>query len=675
MTCGYIDSLNTVTLTFNGSVQTPFNLKSSTSTVPLELTEDKNGSYSFTSTESIALNQQWWLECGDRYFPVKTGKVVRTAEFERLYAKKHDHYGAVYSPDRTTFTVWSPVAHQIILHLDDEQHVMTYCDGDWSITLSGDHHLATYYYEVHVNHEEYKVIDPYTKGLTLNSTAGVVIDTDVAPAGFSHHTRPVHAPADSIIYEVHVRDFSMHPNSGIPDELKGKFTALSLAGTTTHNGYSTGFDYIRSLGVTHVELLPVNDFAKVDDIHFRKSYNWGYDPMYFQTLDGSYSTAPEAPESRIIELKSVIQHYHEAGIGMILDVVFNHVFDQPTSSFEQLVPGYYFRYYDDLSLSNGTGVGNDFASERLMGRKFILDTLLYYAEYFQVDGFRFDLMGAIDTETMRQAEVMLTALHPDILLLGEGWHLNTAIPDDMKTTHDQSSKVPAIHFFNDHFRDSLKGNNFDIADTGYFNGRGRYQERIYQLFHGAYGLPVSQTINYTEVHDNHTLFDRLSYTSRDPRIVLKQHQMITLFTLLSQGIPFIHAGQEFYRTKYGHGNTYNLGDFINRIDWNRRIKYNDDIAIIRKAIQLKKEYEVFRLNDPSRIMEVPTVQPLLGVLLFDDHDEFIIYFNPTALNHTIEMPRQGVFKIELSNSHSSGQVKGSFLLAPYECIVLRKTTY
>ncbi|GGA97349.1 type I pullulanase [Macrococcus hajekii] len=679
MFTGYIDSFNTISLDDKNQLNGPFMLVSEDTRLSLSPVESEQSIKTFSTSQSIRLNTHWWIEAESMKIPVKLGKVVRTQDFDEQFSKNHEEYGAIYSRQSTRFTVWSPVAKRIRLHLNDRLYDMSYREGDWTIEIDGDWHLAHYCYEVEVNHEIFQVVDPYAKGLTLNSTRGVVVDPAAAPEGFTSHTRPVLPPADSIIYEVHVRDFSMHPNSGIPEYLKGKFAALTVEDSSTKRGYSTGFDYIRSLGITHVELLPINDFAKVDDVNFKSSYNWGYDPLYFQTLDGSFSVDPAAPECRIHELKHLVKAYHEAGLGIILDVVFNHVFDQPSSSFEQLVPGYFFRYYDDLSLSNGTGVGNDFASERQMARKFILDTLKYYNENFQVDGFRFDLMGAIDVETMTQVNQLLTAINPNVLLLGEGWHLNTAIPDVMKTTHDQAYRIPHLHFFNDYFRDTLKGNNFDIADTGFINGRGRYRERMFKLFQGDYGLPVSQTINYTEVHDNHTLYDRLSYTAKNSDFVMKQHQMITIFTLLSQGIPFLHAGQEFYRTKYGHGNTYNLSDFINRIDWNRRIKYNEDIEIIKQAISLRKQYEIFRLTDPlaikTRIIEVSTPSLVLGVLLFDYHDEFLIYFNPTALNQTIELPRQGVFIIELSNSHSTGSVQSSFNLSPFECIVLRKTIY
>ncbi|ULG72821.1 type I pullulanase [Macrococcus brunensis] len=676
---GYIDTFTTISLEYTNPITEPVYLVSDDDIIPLQVNQRSSELYELIAQSPIVLNKKWWLEFGDVRLPVISGQVVRTAEFDERFARQ-DCYGAEYNQAYTTFKVWSPVASKITLFVNHEPYEMNEDKGNWSITLQGDYLGAIYFYGVEVNHEYHEVIDPYAKGLTINATAGVVVNPEVAPDGFNIHSRPILPPADSIIYEVHVRDFSMHPNSGIPQDLKGKFEAMTLSGTTTKHGYSTGFDYVKSLGITHIELLPVNDFAKVDDVHFTTSYNWGYDPMYFQTPDGSYSTDPKDPVKRVLELKSLVQRYHKAHIGVILDVVFNHVFHQPTSSFERLVPGYYFRYYSDLSLSNGTGVGNDFASERQMARQFILDTLHYYAQNFQVDGFRFDLMGAIDVKTMQQVEEMLTALNPNMLILGEGWHLNTALPDNEKTTHDQAYLVPQIHFFNDYFRDTLKGNNFDIGDTGYINGSGRFRERVFKLFQGDYGLPVEQTINYTEVHDNHTLFDRLSYTSKQhPENVLKLHQMTTVFTILSQGIPFIHAGQEFYRTKYGHGNTYNLSDFINRIDWNRRIKYNEDITIIRKAIQLKKAYEVFHLQDAlsikTRIIEIKAPDPVLGILLFDLYDEFILFFNPTALNYTIELPRLGVFNIELSNVHSAGQVSKTVTLKPFECLILRKTIY
>lgn len=677
----YIDDFTEISLIdreFNKLAAENIFITNQTETIQMHHERSDFDIHHFKSESNIPLNDEWWLVIdNDVEIPVFLGKVVRSSLFDQTYKHEETIYGALYNQRETTFNVWSPVAKQMTLCLDDEYYPMNYTNGNWSITVPGDHHYKPYIYIADIHHSHQQIVDPYAKGLTVNSTAAVVVDSKVAPKSFYDYQQPSIPPAESIIYEIHVRDLTMHPNSGTSDQFKGKFAGVIETNTHTKNGFSTGFDYIRSLGITHVELLPINDFARVDDIEFTTSYNWGYDPMYFQTPDGSYSVDPYLPELRIEELKQLVMSFHQAGMGVILDVVFNHVFDRESSSFEQLVPGYFFRYHDDLTLSNGTGVGNDFASERAMGRKFILDTVSYYAEVYRVDGFRFDLMGAIDIETMRQIEQILVSINPQVLLLGEGWNLNTALPDDMKTIPTHGGLIPHIHFFNDFFRDTLKGNNFDLSDTGYMTGRGRYYERMFKLFRGEFfDMHVQQSINYTEVHDNHTLFDRIHYTMSDKEYLYQIHQMTTIFTILSQGIPFLHAGQEFFRTKHGHGNTYNLSDIINRIDWNRREKHRNHIETIKKAIQLKRTYEVFRMTDyqdiMSRIIEIKCEAPVFGALLFDVNKEFIVLFNPSSINHRIDLPRLGVFNVELSNTSINGEISDVYHIQPFECVVLSK---
>ncbi|TDM07322.1 type I pullulanase [Macrococcus lamae] len=682
---GYIDSFSEINLPYH-TVDNPWHYFSGAviscdeMTLPVSYRCHHDGVYTFKTEINIELHHLWWLHFNEESYPLYIGQIVRTQEFDAKFQQLGTEYGAVYHHNQTCFTLWSPVAAYADVIIDDIKHPMTYKDGNWTITLMGDFHNKNYIYGVATNHEYHYVIDPYTKGLTLNAAAGVIVDPKIEPACFSDHMLPSIKPEESIIYEVHVRDFSMHPNSGVSPEKRGKFAGMIQSGTTTDDGLSTGIDYISSLGVTHVELLPINDFAKVDDIKFKDSYNWGYDPLHFQTPDGSYSTVPEQAEERLLELKQLVMHYHQHGIGIIIDVVFNHVFDRPTSSFEKLVPGYYFRFFEDLTVSNGTGVGNDFASERLMARKFIVDSLLYYADYFKVDGFRFDLMGSIDIDTMKMIDEVLYERNSNILLLGEGWNLNTALPDHQKTVPSNGHLVPHIHFFNDFFRDTLKGNNFDISETGYMNGGGKFFDRMFNLFRGQYyDMHVQQTINYSEVHDNHTLYDRMYYSvDRSHNELLLIHQMTTIFTVLSQGVPFIHAGQEFFRTKYGHGNTYNLSDYINRLDWSRREKYEKELEVFKKAVALKRNYKVFRLTDyqdiTSRIIKFDCPSPVFGAVLFDTEYEFIVMFNPSEESCTIELPRLGVFDTELSTTQMIDQVSSKYMLKPFESAVLSKRT-
>lgn len=690
MNKAYIDDFNIITLQYN-FLENPnaffksIQLVSNKYVHELDLIEivhyDSMSYYKFKTDRPIEVSDKFFIHIDQIKIPVYLGHVTQTEAFENKYDARHHEMGAVVRDNKTTFTVWSPVAKVIKLNINDKVHTMEkLADGAHRITLYGNYHLHSFHYDAYINHQWVKVNDPYSKGLTLNGSDSVVIDFNKCQLSSLNSTPiPETMHKDAIIYEVHVRDMTMHPNSGVSPENKGKLLGLIEAGTTTNYGESTGFDYITSLGITHIELLPINDFARVDDIAFEKAYNWGYDPEYFQTIDGSYSTNPNNAAHRILELKQVVQAFHAKGISVILDVVFNHVYHMPSSTFEKLVPGYYFRYHGDGTLSNGTGVGNDTKTERIMMRKFFIDTIKYYVNEFKIDGFRFDLMGNIDIETMQQISNFVLTQNPNAFLLGEGWDLSTAMPASMKSTHENAYLLPNVHFFNDYFRDTLKGNNFNLKDRGYFNGGGKYYERMFDLFVGQKSeLPVSQSINYVEVHDNHTLFDRINFTSNKSLYEKNQiHQLATIFTILSLGTPFIHAGQEFYRTKFGHGNTYNLSDFINRIDWNRRIKYQKDIENIKRAIQIRNEHRIFRTNNPEKIkhniLPIELEHPLIGILLFDIKSEIILLFNPTPLHHIVNLPRMGEFEVILSNYEDNIIIKNFYDLNPYEYVVLKKS--
>lgn len=689
MNTAYIDDFNTITLHFEDVKQPEtyfksIQLVSKTLIHSLSLIDtvqlDHQSFYKFKTDRPVDVSDQYFIHIGQIKIPVLLGKVTQTEQFEAKFDATRHNFGAIVENNKTTFTVWSPVAKMIKLNINGQLHTMEkLIDGAHQLTLYGNYHLQPYHYEALINHTWVHVNDPYAKGLTVNGTESVVIDFEQTQVeGFLETGRPEIMQKDAIIYEVHIRDISMHPNSGISDNKKGKLLGLIEPGTTTHTGESTGFDYITSLGITHIELLPINDFARVDDVEFQKSYNWGYDPEYFQTIDGSYSMQPDNAAVRIQELKTVVKAFHEKGIAVILDVVFNHVFYMPNSCFEKLVPGYYFRYHGDGTLSNGTGVGNDTKTERIMMRKFFVDTVKYYVNEFKIDGFRFDLMGTIDIDTMQEIQAFVFQHNPNAFLLGEGWDLPTALPRERKTTHENAFKVPEIHFFNDYFRDTMKGNNFNLMDRGYFNGGGKFYERMFNAFIGEKSeLPVTQSVNYVEVHDNHTLFDRINYTSnKSLEEKNKIHQLATVFTILGLGTPFLHAGQEFYRTKHGHGNTYNLSDFINRIDWNRRIKYQHDIDRIRRAIAIRKSFDIFRTKNPvkinKRILQIDIDHPLTGILIFDTKSELILLFNPTPLHHLVNLPRAGEFEVILSNQEEGLKIKNFYTLSPYEYVVLQK---
>ncbi|WP_280769968.1 type I pullulanase [Salipaludibacillus daqingensis] len=647
----------------------------------------------FHSAEPLPLGKELMFKYNGINIPVYAGAVVRTAWFDMEYDASHLEYGALYEKEATTFRVWSPIATSMHLLLDGKAYVMKRKEkGVWEYEINQNCHGLPYLYRINVNGEVLDVIDPYAKALTANSQAAVVTDlSKTDPDNFRITERvKMDRLQDSSIYELHVRDATVHPESGVTH--KGKYLGLTEPNTKTSRGFSTGLDYITELGVTHVQLLPVNDFARVDDLQPDNKYNWGYDPLFYQTPEGSYSSNPTDPFSRVTELKKLVQAFHERNVSIILDVVYNHVFIMEESSFEKLVPGYYFRYHAHGEISNGTGVGNDFASERAMGRKFILDSIDYWLTEYLVDGFRFDLMGAIDIETMKKIKERCDQEDGLIMLLGEGWELPTAIDSMDKATSHQSHQLPGVRFFNDFFRDSVKGNNFDLFDYGYVNGKGKYIERLPQLVKGSssenewvppFVSDVNQTVNYVECHDNHTLWDRL-LTSNEEEEDDDRKQMAKLaigLTIVSQGIPFIHAGQEWFRSKDGDGNSYISGDIVNQLNWIEREKNEDHIDFVRRLLKIRNEHPVFRLISKNeidrRVHVLPTPAPTFGFTLLGDGKDLCIYVNPTKKRFQMKLPSFGNWDALLSNVGqkpiSSSKIVGEYTeLEPYEFLVIKK---
>lgn len=639
--------------------------------------------------EELPMGESLMLLWGGKKIPVFPRAIVRTDWFDRHYSAKDSVLGADCDQSGTTFSIWAPTATSVKLSLNNLLLSLNRQEkGVWEIRVNGEWHGTSYNYQIEVNGNTTIVNDPYAKGMLANSEKGVVID--FARTEQSEITRPqLGNLQDAIIYEMHVRDATIHGESGVIN--KGKYSGLAEMNTVTENGYSTALSYIKELGCTHVQILPINDFARVNELHPEEDYNWGYDPLYFQVPEGSYSNSPGNPLARINECKNMIHTFHREGISVILDVVFNHVFIMEESPFEKAVPGYYFRYNNDGSLSNGTGVGNDIATEKIMARKFILDTIDFWLKEYNVDGFRFDLMGSMDIDTMNCIHERCQQEEVPVLLLGEGWNLPTALAPDQKAASFNSQRLPGIRFFNDYFRDSLKGNLFDVNDTGFVNGYGRFIERMPNLISGstldAFGDPfvseVNQTVNYVECHDNHTLWDRLLLTnSKDNESDRKKiHQLATGITLLSQGVPFIHAGQEWFRSKQGDENSYNSGDRINQLDWNKRETEDENIEFIKRLITLRKKHNVFRLASKQEIKRrfhvLDTPNPTFGFTLLGDSEDFSIYVNPTKKQHQLQLSSPGSWQVAVTNDSKRKQqqqeVNGEFtVLKPYELIVLMK---
>ncbi|MFD1739284.1 type I pullulanase [Bacillus salitolerans] len=554
----------------------------------------------------LEVGECYTISIGDLTTDLQVGAVIRTEEFDEKYAYDGDDLGANYQPDHTTFKVWAPSASSVTLVLFDIQHetrqeitMSRKRLGIWEVNIQGNWDGFYYTYRVCVNKISREAVDPYAKSVSINGQYGVVINGDKLHNSRVIVSQPINV-TDAIIYETHIRDFTIHPESGIIK--KGTYK-----GFIEEPSECTCINHVMDLGITHIELLPVNDFDGIDEENPDKSYNWGYNPLHYFAPEGSYSSNPKDPYARILELQELVYSLHEKGIRVILDVVYNHVYIKEESSFEKIVPGYYFRYDQNGLPSNGTGVGNDIASERRMVRKFIVDCVLYWIQTYKVDGFRFDLMGILDIETMNLVRDQVQKLNPSIVLLGEGWELNTPLAVERKATTRNAHLLPGIAFFNDRFRDVIKGSTFNLYDRGYSLGNNHLVEEAKQVISGSISfqdvtnkgmfLHPTSSINYVESHDNHTYWDKMvqsnSYETID--ILRKRQKLATSIVLLSQGIPFLHSGQEFYRTKQGDGNSYRSSDMINQLDWDRRKEYHLDVEYIKGIIQIRKSHQAFRL--------------------------------------------------------------------------------
>lgn len=571
--------------------------------------------------EDIDLGLSYRVESD--YFGTKSltpGGVFGSQAFEDLY-----HYdgvlGPIYSKTSTTLRVWAPTATDVNLlvykstdgGLDRRIPMQPGRNGTWEYKLTGDQHLTVYNYEVFFGSTKVEAVDPYVYSATVNGKRGVIVDLSrTNPTGWRAQRAAFSGnPTDAVFYELHVRDLGLNEESGI--ENKGKFLSLTEAGTTTSKGDSTGIDAIAELGITHLQLIPIYDYASIDETR-DDQFNWGYDPLNYNVPEGSYSTDPYDPISRILELKTAIKYLNERGIRVIMDVVYNHVYDVSSHSFQKIVPGYYFRTNSDGSWANGTGVGNEVASERSMVRKFIVESATFWAKEYGLGGFRFDLMGIHDVETMNQIRSALTKIDPTIIVIGEGWNMGTILDKDQKANQLNAWQMDGISHFNDGIRDGIKGSVFNSADNGWATGKASARTQVMEGivgqidFGGGIGgqwgdIEPSQSVSYVEAHDNLTLHDKLvaSVPGASADEISKLHRFASSIALLAQGVAFVHAGQEFERSKDGDENSYKSPDSINALRWLERAENATTVDYFKGLISLRKEHQAFRMRTSSAV--------------------------------------------------------------------------
>ena len=644
-------------------------------------------------------NVEIWLRQGDPtiHYSIPTtpipanpaiefAKLYDSAEFAAKYTYTGNDLGVTYTKASTKLRVWAPTAKAVSVVTYKEADApsssgalikMTYdTKGTWVATLKGDQNGTVFNYRVSVNNTINEAVDPYVRATTVNGLRGVIVNLDATDPKGWNTSKPKFSgkPTDAIIYELHVRDLSMDASSGIPAKNKGKFLALTDL-STSNNGQKTGVSAIKDLGVTHVELLPIFDFATVNENI--PTFNWGYDPQNYNVPEGSYSTDPKKPTVRITELKSAIMSLHKAGLRVNMDVVYNHVSNANTFSQNLIVPGYFFRRDDNGNLTSGSGCGNDVASERPMVRKFIVDSVKYWATEYNLDGFRFDLMGLMDIETINEITAALKKIDPTILVIGEGWNMGT-LPADKRANQLNISKLPGVAHFNDQIRDGIKGSVFDAADNGFATGKFTAKMNVMAGIVGNtdYSTEImtkwtttapGQSVNYVESHDNMTLVDKITASVKDakPADIAQLSQLAASIALLSQGMPFIQAGQEFLRSKGGDTNSYKSSDLVNSLKWGTQSANAATVKYYKGLIALRKAHPAFRMATTDLVKknlkfltspEGTIAYSINGSDVKDSAATIVVVHNANTTAQTITLPKSGSWSVLVESGRAGTTV-------------------
>ena len=636
--------------------------------------------------------------------------------FENVPFHRENYYtgplGPDYTPGGTCLRLWAPTAEAVtvtLYHKGDggavlgTEPLVRGAHGVWSVWLPGEQHGRYYTFAVTVNGITRETGDPYARAAGVNGVRSMIVDlARTAPSGWERDVRPTIPPAQRAVWEVSVRDFSQDAASGVRPAWRGKYMAFTQQGTTLHGDgiHPTCLNYLKRLGVKYVQLMPIFDFGSVDEAKpLLRQYNWGYDPTNFNVPEGSYSTDPTRGEVRIRECREMIAALHAAGIGVVMDVVYNHTYrtENPLNS---TVPYYFFRQNPDGSFSNGSGCGNEFASERPMARRYLIDSILYWAKEYHIDGFRFDLMGLYDAESINAVRAALDALPGgrDILLYGEPWQGGASQLHRYEANKANLAMLnERVGIFCDDTRDAIKGGCFDAREPGYVEGKpGSFWDigAAVAAWCRSDRLPPhapSQIVSYVSAHDNFTLWDKLlcvryekpEFTARDT-VALAQNRLAAGIYLTSFGLPFMQAGEEFARTKKGVGNSYRSSPALNRLDWNRAEQYHALVDYYRGLLALRAAFPRLGSTDrhaPEALQFFALEQPLVGWTLpavWGDGaawSALCVFYNPTETACTVSLPA-GQWKL-LSDGTSSSLWRGQSrvfanktALAPYSATIL-----
>lgn len=613
--------------------------------------------------------------------------------------------GQEYAVSGTHLCLWAPTAQRVEVSLyrkgSGGEPIGTLPlergqQGVWSIYLPGDQHGRYYTYTVTVDGISRQTGDPYARAAGVNGTRSMIVDlARTAPSGWERDVRPVIPPEQRAVWEVSVRDFSQDAASGVRPAWRGKFMAFTQQGTTLHGDgiHPTCLNYLRRLGVKYVQLMPIFDFGSVDEAKpLLRQYNWGYDPTNYNVPEGSYSTDPTRGEVRIRECREMIAALHAAGIGVVMDVVYNHMY-RNENPLNDTVPCYFFRQNEDGSFSNGSGCGNEFASERPMARRYMIDSILYWAQEYHIDGFRFDLMGLYDVETINAVRAALDTLPGgrDILMYGEPWqggdsqlHRYEANKANLAMLNDR------IGIFCDDTRDTIKGGCFNAREPGYVEGRpGSFWDigGAVAAWCRSDRLPPhapSQIVSYVSAHDNFTLWDKLllvryekpEFTAADST-ALAQNRLAAGIYLTSFGLPFLQAGEEFARTKKGKCNSYRSSPALNRLDWERAEKYHALVDYYRGLLALRARFPRLSSTDPhapDALYFFSLEQPLVGWQLPAQWGDgaawqaLCVFYNPTEISKVVPLP-VGRWQM-LSDGISSSLWRGPARVYEHEAVLM-----
>lgn len=610
--------------------------------------------------------------------------IFDTKEFTQKYYYG-GRLGAIYSPEKTEFRVWAPTASEVVLNIFreglggdrlDSIRMEQSDNGTWLHVMKGDQNGIYYTYSVTVDGKTNEVVDPYAKAVGANGLRGMVIDLKTTdPEGFRETPRPAFGdcrPTDAVVYETHVRDFSNHYSSR--SNFPGKFLAFTETGKTLKDGTKIGVDHLKELGVTHVQLLPSYDYYNVDETKLDvPQFNWGYDPLNYNAPEGSYSTDAYDAAVRINEYKQMVKALHENGIRVIMDVVYNHTMFAEESYLNMTVPHFYHRTREDGSFYNGSACNNETASDRPMCRKYIVDSVVYWASEYMLDGFRFDLMGIHDIVTMNEIREELNKIDPTIIVYGEGWTGGECgIPDSLRALKCNAKQYPGVGSFSDDIRDGIKGHVFELKEKGFVSGAKNFEETVKFGLVGCIDFPgidmskvnyskqgwalnPSQAVNYVEAHDNLTIWDKLATSNPedDEATRIKMDKLAAGIVFTAQGLSFIQFGQDFLRTKYNEEiggfdeNSFRSSDKVNNIDWSRKSEYIDVFRYYKGLIAFRKAHRSLRFTDAAQVcdslvfLECPEKNMVAFIVkACEDGDsrDLLVIYNANRTNVFFDLP-------------------------------------